>query len=132
MGPLIDEFLLNNEEVYIFINSSFSSLLTKNLVRPWLLPNQDNVPKFTNGKPIIVFTQDEKGCEKICNIKPDQLFFHSGVHPDNNLIFRPRKYIQYLRQELNRKTKFYSLAGEYYDSALWGIEAIEGSTMYLF
>ncbi len=127
LGPLIDELLLNKEDVYIFINSGFYSLLMKNSIRPWLVPNQENVPNFMNGKPMIVFTQDEKDiCEKICNTKPDQLFFHSGVHPDSNLVFRPRKYIQYLKQELNRKTKFYSFAGEYYDSALWGLEAIQG------
>ena len=124
LGPLIDEFLYNNENVFVFIFKNLS--FTKNVLKPWQIPDVDNIPQFLNGTPTVIVEENEKFlCKKITDLKPDNIFFHSGVVPDRNLVFEPRSFLIYLRQELKNKTKFYSMAGEFYDSVLWGLEAME-------
>ena len=122
LGPLIDEFLSNNEKVNIFIlNNDIKPKLGN-----WLISNKDNVPKFKNGIPECTFCINQNDLVKKINLlNPDMLFFHTGVYSNMDLVFHPRDFVKKLKLTLNNKTKFYSFAGEFYDSALWGLEALK-------
>lgn len=122
LGPLIDEFLLNNETVYLFIlNNDRAPKHGK-----WSIPNKDNIPEFVNGIPLykVCINQNDL-VKKIKIINPDMVFLHSGVHPNMDLIFYPRNFLKSLKSTLSNKTKFYSFAGEFYDSVMWGLEALD-------
>ena len=118
LGGLIDEYLYQSVEVFLFYARESDVALKKGAVH---LTNE-TVPKFTNGVPCIIEVVTPLVLsEQITKSKIDLIFFHMGV---SSVTGKAIKWVNTVIEN-NKKVKRISLASHFYDNCFLPLESYE-------